>query len=330
VGATNNFLVSVTVIAHYSVIAWHTYWGNKHFRCSLNLSFVSGPIFYLWAFCKPQDLKVKYNAKWALVTGGSSGLGKALVEKLANQGLNIVIAAFPDDILKATHAEMVAKFPKLQFRAVPVNFGVQDDTYMNAIIEATKDIDVQIVFSNAGYLLLKGIVKAPLTSWLSNVECNSTSHMRITHHFASKMVEKKLRGCFVYTSSTMSFFFSPGNAMYSATKAFLVAMAQNLAVELDTYGIDVTVVNCGPMATPFFDKNKVIDSMKPFLLLRSTPQQVADVMLGSVGRVVVRDHAILNVIFRMMAKITDPNWLIRAFQILKPYTSDAKNHPDLF
>jgi short-subunit dehydrogenase len=225
---------------------------------------------------------------------------------------------------------MVAKYPKLEFRAVPVNFGKTDPDYMKDIIEATKDIDVQIVFSNAGYLALKGLIRTPESTWLSNVECNSTSHMRITRHFAALMVEKKLRGCFVYTSSTMSFFFAPGNAMYSATKAFLVAMAQNLAVELDSYGIDVMVVNCGPMATPFFDKNKVIDSMKPFLAMRSTPQQVADVMLSSVGRVVVRDHSLLNVGFRMMAKILDFNWLIRAFQIFKPYTSDAKNHPDLY
>lgn len=44
-------------------------------------------------FCWEQDLKKKYNAKWAIVTGGSSGIGRAVVDKLAKQGLNVVIAA---------------------------------------------------------------------------------------------------------------------------------------------------------------------------------------------------------------------------------------------
>ena len=51
-------------------------------------------------------MKKKYNAKWAMVSGGSSGLGRALVQKLANQGLNIVIVALDDDLLKKTGEEL--------------------------------------------------------------------------------------------------------------------------------------------------------------------------------------------------------------------------------
>jgi len=60
-------------------------------------------VAWVW---KPQDLKKKYNAKWAMVSGGSSGLGRALVQKLANQGLNIVIVALDDDLLKKTGEEL--------------------------------------------------------------------------------------------------------------------------------------------------------------------------------------------------------------------------------
>lgn len=46
-----------------------------------------------------QNLAKKYQASWALVTGGSSGIGYAIVQKLASQGINIVIVAYPDRLL---------------------------------------------------------------------------------------------------------------------------------------------------------------------------------------------------------------------------------------
>jgi hypothetical protein len=95
------------------------------------------------------DLKKRYDAKWALVTGGGSGIGKALCFKLASQGLNVVIVSLDDSFLKETVKELKAEYPELEFRPVGVNFS-PGAKYMDAIIKATKDIDIPIVFNNAG------------------------------------------------------------------------------------------------------------------------------------------------------------------------------------
>jgi len=110
--------------------------------------------YFLQAFVwnNEQNLKVKYSAKWALVTGGSSGIGRALVEKLAEQGLNVVLVALDDDLLRNFHQQIVAKYPQLQFRAVGCDLGT--DGYMDKIKEATDDIPVNLVFNNAGSLLI--------------------------------------------------------------------------------------------------------------------------------------------------------------------------------
>lgn len=60
----------------------------------------------------PQDLKEKYNAQWALVTGGSSGIGRAIVDRLAMQGLNVCVVSMNDDLLKNTVKELQSAFPK--------------------------------------------------------------------------------------------------------------------------------------------------------------------------------------------------------------------------
>ncbi len=95
------------------------------------------------------NLKKRYDAEWALVTGAGSGIGKALAFKLASQGLNVVAVSLDDDYLKQTMKELKEHYPDLKFRSVGVTFspGVP---YLEKIKDATKDIDVKIVFNNAG------------------------------------------------------------------------------------------------------------------------------------------------------------------------------------
>ena len=98
-----------------------------------------------------QDLKRKYDAQWALVTGSSSWIGKSLASRLASQGLNIVMVALNDRLLDDAVSELNTTFKSGQFIKVGVDLGVPG--YLDIIAEATKDLDVQIVFNNAGFML---------------------------------------------------------------------------------------------------------------------------------------------------------------------------------
>ena len=82
----------------------------------------------------PVDMKRKYKAEWALVTGAGTGIGKSIAETMAMQGLNVVLVSLPDKFLDDTTASLQTAFPKQQFRKVAAKFDHKTD-YMPAIIE---------------------------------------------------------------------------------------------------------------------------------------------------------------------------------------------------
>ena len=87
-----------------------------------------------------------------------------------------------------------------------------------AIIEATEDIDVQIVFNNAGYIVTGFFDHTSLDAQLANLECNATACVKVTHHFLKEMLTKKLKGTFVFTSSVSGYIPNPFAVIYGATK----------------------------------------------------------------------------------------------------------------
>jgi predicted GTPase len=85
----------------------------------------------------PVDLKKKYKAEWALVTGAGTGIGKSIAETMAVQGLNVVLVSLPDKFLEETTNDLKKRYPNLKFRAVPAKFDHKTD-YMPAIIEVRR------------------------------------------------------------------------------------------------------------------------------------------------------------------------------------------------
>lgn len=185
------------------------------------------PTFYLSCLAQPQDLRKKYG-NWAVVTGASSGIGKAITEDLAEQGVNVVMIALENDLLHESHAELQKQYGAVELRAVGVDlghYGEGDNDYMKLIREATDDIPVSIVFNNAGYLLMGFFEKRNIDAHISNLECNSVSGVRIIHHFYSRMVTEGIKGCVVLTSSAASFLVShAGFHFISQIKQLLVTL----------------------------------------------------------------------------------------------------------
>lgn len=224
-----------------------------------------------------------------MVTGAGSGIGKSLAFKLASQDLNVVLVSLDDDVLKQTTQELQKAFPKLQFRAVGCSFAPGVD-YLTIIQNATKDIQIPIVFNNAGYIVLGFADQTPVAKLLANVECNATASLGVSHHFIQKMVQAKSKGCVVFTSSLAGFIPTPFAATYSATKSFCSALASSFHIEVKALGIDVCAIHPSPVATNFYDKvEHRIDMMEQAQKGAVKPDTLPDQIFKSIGACAWRD-----------------------------------------
>lgn len=287
------------------------------------------------SFGSTQNLATRYastgpavDKKWAFVSGASSGIGLAIAKSLANDGINVVIAAIPDQLLDDAVDHLTAEYgPKgVHVRKCPVNLGKGDGSYMDEIEKCTSDIDVQLVYNNAGFIVTGFFHKTPLEKWMANLECNATAQVRITYHFVTKMVDKSLKGAVVFTSSAAACMPSPFASIYGSSKAFLSAFAQNIATELKPKGIDVCVIHPSPVASRFYDKADKIDLMDFFKQFSVEADELPSEFSKAVGRSVWKDVGPTAIIFRFVSKLIDLNFMGLLMGVLGKHLPDYKRY----
>ncbi|KAL3794276.1 hypothetical protein HJC23_012401 [Cyclotella cryptica] len=272
------------------------------------------------------DLKKRYNATWALVTGAGSGIGRALAFKLASQGLNVVLVSLDDDHLKDTMKQLKNQFPKLEFRSVAVTFSPGVD-YLKQIDEATKDITIQCIFNNAGFIVTGFVDQTALPKLLSNVECNATAAFAIAHLFLQRLVSNKQKGCIVFTSSVAGFIPTPFAASYAATKAFVSQLACSLHIEVQSLGIDVCAVHPSPVASNFYEKvDHKIELMEQAAKSAVGPDALPNEIFRSIGCCALRDLGGMAWGTRIGTFFIPYNFFTELFTAAAPFLPDYKVH----
>jgi short-subunit dehydrogenase len=288
----------------------------------LSISTLVFPWLITFLTHRPQDLKKKYNAEWALVTGGSSGIGLSLCNKLAAQGLNIVMVAYPDDLLTKSAKELQQKYPKQEIRSVGVNLGKKG--YMEELKDATKDITIQLLFNNAGYIVTGFFADTDWEKLEANYECNSTASVTITHYFLKKLRESGKKGLIAFTSSPANIIPSPFSCFYGATKSLLTHFATSLACEVAPEGIDVSVLHPSPVATNFYTGAHNLPTLLLFKSTATGADVVAQSLLNGIGRSVVIDQGYYPFLFRFLLRIIEPTFLAEILAVFAPYVNDYK------
>lgn len=203
----------------------------------------------------------------AVITGASSGIGKALALEFAQRGYNLGLAARRIDRLEALRAE-IAALPGGQNLQVEITaLDVSDTATVGPVLEglfgALGQVDVVVV--NAGVNKLTGVGKGQLDDELGLMQTNLLGAMA-TVNAAVEWFKQHGGGHVVGISSLASLTPIPKQAAYCATKAGFSMYLDAAAIELKKYKIDFTKI------LPGFVKTDIVDNMEQYPFLVSAEQ----------------------------------------------------------
>jgi 2-hydroxycyclohexanecarboxyl-CoA dehydrogenase len=215
--------------------------------------------------------------KTAMVTGGARGIGRAIAERLAEAGADVVIGDFRLDEAEATAGEIQNKTGR-RVRAVRADVTdlKQVEALRDAAIAAFGKIDILV--NNAGWDRLMPFLKTTPELWDKIIAVNYKGVIHACYAVLPHMAERK-QGSIVNISSDSARVGSMGEAIYSGAKAAVVAFSKTLAREHARDNIRVNVICPGLAETPLLSEiqqdpfgQKVLGSIVNFVPLKRLAQ----------------------------------------------------------
>jgi short-subunit dehydrogenase len=204
--------------------------------------------------------------KTALITGASGGLGFEFAKLLASDCINIVLVARNEARLKAVTLKLESICP------TTITAVVQDLAKPGAPDEILADLDrqnisVDILINNAGFGGFGAFIEREWKDEAEMIAVNITALTQMTKLFVKGMVERK-SGRILNVASTAAFQPGPLQAVYSASKAYVLSLSESLANELKGSGVTVTALCPGPTATGFakaagLERSRLFKYIKP-------------------------------------------------------------------
>ena len=187
-----------------------------------------------------------------LITGASSGIGRALAHEHAKRGRDVVIVARREKELNELAEELRSQY------GVQVRVIVKDLTAREANQEIYDEIeaagiDIDYLFNNAGYGGHGKFHERQLSKDLNMIDLNIKALVELTHLFLNDMVSRG-KGKILQVSSTAGFMPGPLQATYFATKAFVNSFSQALDEEVREHGVTVTALCPGAVSTEFSEQ----------------------------------------------------------------------------
>jgi uncharacterized protein len=190
----------------------------------------------------------------AVITGASTGIGKALAYIAAEHGYELLIAA-DEERIHGVGADLRANGRRVE--AVQADLATQRG--VDSLIAAVGDRSVDALFANAGRGLGRDFLDQEFDAWRRVVDTNITGTLRLIQVLGTRM-RARGAGKILITGSIAGLMPGTFQAVYNGSKAFLDSFAIALREELRDSGVHVTCLMPGPTDTPFFQRADMMDT----------------------------------------------------------------------
>ncbi|MCA1009389.1 SDR family oxidoreductase [Halobacillus halophilus] len=201
--------------------------------------------------------------KVAIITGASSGIGKAIAHHLADTGANVVLAARRSERLQELANEITESY-NVEAKVVETDVTKKED--VEQLVKDTKDQfgSVDILVNNAGVMLLSFLKNDHVDEWEQMVDVNIKGVLFGIHASLPVMLEQDA-GHIINVSSVAGHEVFPSSTVYSATKYAVRALSMGMEKELSRSGVRVTNISPGAVDTELTDHitdGEVLDMFK--------------------------------------------------------------------
>ena len=212
---------------------------------------------------------------WVLITGATSGIGKEMALKFGEGGFNIVITGRREPLLNELASKL---FNEHQVEVIPIPGDLSRQESVQLLIQETAHLPLGVAVLNAGFGTSGKLIDANIEQEMNMLQLNCQSVLQLAHHFGGRFRDQNRKGAILFLSSMVAFQGVPNAANYAATKAYVQALGEALALELKPLGIDVLCAAPGPVDSGFASRANMRMSMS------LSPEDVAVPMIEAIGK----------------------------------------------